>query len=82
MDILFLEVLELLSELRFAPSAKKLVILEQSLSQIDRLKFFAEITWENKLIKVNQFSELIKNLSEIGRELGGWKKGLNKTPPK
>jgi hypothetical protein len=46
------------------------------------LKFFIQLAWENKLISTEQNIELSKNLEEIGRQLGGWKKGLEtKLPP-
>lgn len=50
---------------------------------MDILKFFAQLAWENKLVPVEKYVELSKNLEEIGRMLGGWRKGLqNKTPAK
>lgn len=75
-DILFLEVLELLYQARYASVANRMPFLEQSISKIDRIKFFLEITWENLLIKTKNYSELLQKLEEIGRELGGWKKGM------
>ena len=75
-DNLFLEVLELTHQIRYAPLAYKLPFLEKAILRIDRLKFFAEIAWENKLIKTKNYSELLEKLEEIGRELGGWKKGI------
>ncbi|MBI1974676.1 MAG: hypothetical protein HYS51_02435 [Candidatus Zambryskibacteria bacterium] len=45
---------------------------------MDRIKFFAEIAWENELINSKEYSEFLQQLEKIGLELGGWKKGLNK----
>jgi hypothetical protein len=45
------------------------------------LKFFAQVAWESKLIPDDKYLDLSKRLGEIGRMLGGWKKGLqSKTP--
>ncbi|KKQ82932.1 MAG: hypothetical protein UT07_C0014G0008 [Parcubacteria group bacterium GW2011_GWB1_38_8] len=75
-DNLFLEVLELTHYGRYASLADKLPFLEQAILKIDRIKFFSEIAWENKLIITGQHAEFIEKLEEIGRELGGWKKGI------
>ena len=40
-----------------------------------------QLAWENKLIPTDKYAEISKQLEEIGRQLGGWKKGLQtKTP--
>ncbi len=77
-DILFLQILELTHTSRFTSISNKLPYLEQAVLKIDRIKFFAEIAWENKLINNKEYSEFFHKLEEIGRELGGWKKGLSK----
>jgi len=47
------------------------------------LKFFLQIAWENKLAPNEKYINISQKLEEIGRMLGGWKKGLqNKTPAK
>lgn len=81
MDILFLEILESIFECRFASGARKIESLNKSTLKIDKFKFFAEIAWENKLMKDKDLGELIAKFQEIGKILGGWKKGLMKTPP-
>jgi hypothetical protein len=43
---------------------------------MDILKLFLQIAWENKLIPSEKYIELSTKLQEIGRMLGGWKKGL------
>ena len=76
MDTLFLEILDLVHSSRFAPLAEKLPYLEKTIGKIDKIKFFAEVAWENKLITSKEYSEFLHQLEEIGRELGGWKKGI------
>ena len=53
------------------------------LTRLDILKFFSQLAWENKLIPNDKYIELFERLLEIGRMLGGWRKGLleKKLPP-
>jgi hypothetical protein len=82
-DKLFLEILELIHQIRYASITSKIPFLEQAILKIDRIKFFSEISWENKLMTTKQYTEFLLKLEEIGRELGGWKKGiLNKNSPR
>ena len=53
-------------------------MLTKTISRLDILKFFLQTAWENKLIHSEKYIDLSKKLEEIGRMLGGWKKGLQK----
>ena len=53
-------------------------MLNKAITKFDIVKFFTQIAWENKLIPTDKYSQLVKNFEEIGRQLGGWKKGLQK----
>lgn len=75
-DKLFLEVLEIIFRAQYATPEQKLQYLIAGSGKIDLLKFFLQIGWENKLIDNIKYSALSKELDEIGRMLGGWKKGL------
>ena len=75
-DDLFIELLGLLHSSRYAPMRDRLPYLEKAIDKIDKIKFFTEITWENKLLSTREYSEFLKMLEEMGRELGGWKKGI------
>lgn len=58
-------------------------MLGRTTLKLDILRFFIQIAWENKLIPTGQYIELTNSLREIGKQLGGWKKGLEtKLPPK
>ena len=82
-DSLFIDILELSFVSLYLPPEQKIVILSKTISRLDLLKFFSQIAWENKLIPNEKFIELSQKLDEIGRMLGGWKKGLqSKTPDK
>ena len=55
---------------------EKLSLVSQANAKNDLLKFFLQITWEQKLLDRTQYASLIPLLDEIGRMLGGWKKSI------
>lgn len=80
-DVLFLETLELTSNAIYLAPENKIILLTKAVGKIDSVKFFIQLAWENKLIATGKYSELLLALEEIGRMLGGWKRGLRiKTP--
>ena len=82
-DQLFIEVLEVTLTAVYLPPEQKIIILGKAISRLDILKFFIQLAWENKLIPNEKYIEISNKLEEVGRMLGGWKKGLqNKTPVK
>ena len=82
-DSLFIDTLELSFISLYLPSEQKIIMLGKTISRLDLLKFFIQLAWESKLIPTAKFTELSQKLEEIGRILGGWKKGLqSKTPTK
>ena len=48
----------------------------RTIAKLDNLKFFMQLAWESKLIPTEKYANLSKELEEIGRMLGGWRKGL------
>ena len=76
----FLDVLELSFSCIYLPPEPKILLLGKIISRMDILKFFCQLAWENRLIHTDKYSELSEKLEEIGRMLGGWRKGLQKTP--
>jgi hypothetical protein len=79
----FLDVLELTFTASYLPPESKVIVLSRAISRLDVLKFFLQLAWESKFIPTNKHAELTQKLGEIGRQLGGWKKGLQtKTPDK
>lgn len=78
---LFIEILELTFTAAYLPPQEKIVLLEKTISRLDILKFFLQLAWESKLVPSNKYTGLFGKLEEIGRMLGGWRKGLqSKTP--
>jgi len=80
-DSLFIQTLELLFIASYQTKEEKLHSLGLAIKNLDLLKFFIRISWELKLLDNQKFITLSEKLQEIGRMLGGWKKGLEtKTP--
>lgn len=77
-DLIFLNVLELAYNASYLPPDQKVIELGKVVSRLNILKFFLQIAWENKFIHTGKYAELSEKLEEIGRMLGGWKKGLLK----
>jgi hypothetical protein len=82
-DQAFLTVLEYTFIAAYLPPDQKVTVLSRTVSKLDVLKFFLQLAWENKLVPTEQYADLSAKLEEIGRMLGGWKKGLEaKLPPR
>ena len=81
----FLDVLELSFASSYLPPNQKVILLSKNISRLDILKFFLQLAWESKIIPTDKYADISEKLNEIGRMLGGWKKGIenklqNKTP--
>lgn len=77
----FLLLLENIFTTAYLSGEKKSAQLSIAILKLDKLKFFLQLAWENKCLSSLKYVTLSENLDEIGRMLGGWKKGLdNKTP--
>lgn len=75
-DLLFLEVIENTFAASYLPNQEKLPFLIKSITKLDLAKFFLQIAWETHALDNKKYIALSENLDEIGRMLGGWKKGL------
>jgi hypothetical protein len=78
----FLDILELSFTCVYLPPEPKIALLGTVISKLDILKFFMQLAWESKLIPTEKYIEMSIKLEEIGKMLGGWRKGLeNPTRP-
>jgi hypothetical protein len=75
-EIIFLDILELSFSCVYMTPETKIVLLGKIISKLDTLKFFTQLAWEGKLIPSKKYLELSEKLEEIGKMLGGWRKGL------
>lgn len=80
-DSKFVLVLEMLSVAQYQSPAEKITMLGRTLVALDTLKFLLRVAWELHLFDDKKYGALSEGLAESGRQIGGWKKGLeNKTP--
>lgn len=75
-DFLFIDLLDILQKASFSPIDSKISLLGQSLTKIDSLRFFIQLCWELKLIPPKQFTLIGQETEDIGKMVGGWRKGL------
>lgn len=75
-DSYFLDILELLHIATYQIPKDKIITLRKTILRLDSLKFFLMIAWETKLLDTNKYAILSEHLHELGKIVGGWKKGL------
>jgi len=75
-DNLFLELLGFLRKAVYSPIDKKIILLNATIEKIDEVRFFLQILWENKLCSNKHYILLETDMQNLGRMIGGWKKGL------
>jgi len=75
-DLLFLETLDLLRKAAYNPINTKIVLLGQVLERLDSLRFYVQLLWETHLISTEKYAAFSPGIEELGRMVGGWKKGL------
>ena len=72
----FLDLLELTFASVYLAQEQKILMLSRSIAKLDNLKFFMQLAWESKLIPTEKYAKISGDLEEVGRMLGGWRKGL------
>ena len=79
-DSLFVEIIENIVIASYLSKQEKLPYLKKGLIKLDVLKFFLQVAWEIRALDNKKYIVLSEHLNEIGKMLGGWRKGLeNKT---
>lgn len=80
-DSSFLDLLENIFGCIYLSPSEKIHKLSEAITTLDRVRFLTQIAWENKLIAHKSYSSLSEEMEEVGRQLGGWRRGLlTKTP--
>lgn len=60
---------------------EKLPTITAALKKTDVLKFMLRIAWETYALDTKKYAVISEDMRELGRMVGGWKKGLeSKTP--
>jgi len=75
-DFLFTDLLDILQKASFSQVDSKISLLSQALPIIDSIRFFVQLSWELKLIPSKQFALIGQKIEDIGKMVGGWRKGL------
>lgn len=75
-DRLFLTLLDLINLASYQKPEDKIITLTKSILTLDSLKFFLQLSFETKLLDTEKYITLSEHLQELGRMLGGWRKGL------
>jgi hypothetical protein len=65
----------------YLPAERKMAGLGVAIGKMDSLKFLLQLAWENKCVSSERYAALSAPLDEIGRMLGGWRRGLEKKTP-
>lgn len=75
-DRRFLRILELLYAAVYQSKFEKLPTLGEALASVDTLKFLLRIGWEVRAIDNKKYQDLSEGVLEVGRQVGGWRRGL------
>lgn len=75
-DITFLNILEYLFIAGYQNKNEKLPTIRLALRKSDLLKFFLRISWELHGLDNKKYILISEKVEELGRMVGGWKKGL------
>jgi hypothetical protein len=74
-------ILELLFIASYQNKDEKLPTIRIALRKSDILKFLLRIIWEIRALDSKRYAVLSEKIDELGRMIGGWKKGIeSKTP--
>lgn len=80
-DSTFIKILEYLFIASYQSKDAKLSTLRLIVRKNDVLKFFLHVSWELHALDNKKYLAISEKLSDLGKMLGGWKKGLeSKTP--
>lgn len=78
---IFLTLLELVFIASYQTKNEKIFTLTEAIKKLDVLKFLFQIAWETKCISNATYTQISEQLSEIGKMLFGWKRGLETQIP-
>lgn len=80
-DSVFLNAIEYCFLASYAPKDTKIGLLSRTIYRVDLLKLLLQLAWDVRALDTKKYATLSEALDEVGRMLGGWKKGLqSKTP--
>ena len=78
---MFIQILECLFVASYQSKFEKLPTIAMAVRKVDVLKFFLRVAWELHALDTKKYGMLSEKIDELGRMVGGWRKGLEaKTP--
>lgn len=77
-DARFLNILELISVASYQSPEEKLPTLNRAIMGVDVLKFLLRVAWELHILDEKKYIALSEGVQEIGKQIGGWRKGVEK----
>lgn len=72
---------ELLFIASYLEPKEKIPYLRKANVRLDIAKFFLQILWDVGALDNQKYILLSEKLDEVGRQLGGWIKGVKSNPP-
>ena len=78
----FIEILENLFVASYENKVDKLPTILFAIRKIDILKCFLQVSWELHALNNEKYVALSEKVMELGRMIGGWKKGLESKLPR
>ncbi len=80
-DQVFLNAIECCFLASYAPRDSKVDMLNRTITRLDLLKLLLQLAWEVKALDTDKYMRLGEEVAEVGRMVGGWRRGLiAKTP--
>ena len=80
-DERFLNTIEATFESIYELPEQKVKKLGTAIAELDTLRFLFQLGWEGKILKTAHYAKLSQQLEEVGRMLGGWRRGLLQKSP-
>ena len=81
-DEVFLHAIEYCFLASYSKHAEKLAYLDRCIARVDLLKLLIELALDTRALDTKKYERLARELYDIGRMLGGWRRQLQqKTPP-
>ena len=69
---MFVEIIEATATTTFLSKELKQPWIRKAIAKLDVLKILLQIAWETKSFDNKKYIALSEQISEIGRQLGGW----------
>jgi len=67
-----LEIIELTITAGYLPKEQKLSVLQRASVKLDLLKILLRLSFETKCLDNKKYQQLVLQIVEVGRMLGGW----------